>query len=207
MKICPVCGHQSDDLSTFCVDCGTKLNADEPIVEENPVAAEIPQPETQPTAQQGEYTQPNSGEYTAPTAPMQSDYNQQYNPNLYNPNGAYNQPNNGFNPAFGYNNQMPSYFQFKAYADKIKNAWICAIISIFFSLGCVGIVLAIVSLVSLNGAKLPPFPPSSPEEMALLEEANKKAKTAKILSIVTLGIFVGVMVISFFVGFFGAIMG
>ncbi len=225
MKICNVCGQQSDDLSTFCTNCGNKLEySGTPVQAEVEDSAEFtqlldentdpqtiyeqPQQFTQPQqfSQPQQFTQPQQFEqpqqFTQPqqfaqpqqfTQPQQfaqpQQYNQQYNPNM------------GF--AGGFQNQMPTFLAFKAYADKAKNLQLTGIFAIIFSLGCIGLACAISVLTGLKKLDRPAFPPSSPEEAAMLAKADKQVNTAKILSYITLGILVASFVIGFLIGFFG----
>lgn len=82
MKVCDKCSVANDDKAVFCTGCGavlqnnSEVNAEMPVISENPVTSEAP-------AQQAEFSQPNI-EYEQPnTAYVQ-------------PNTAYAQPQSPF---------------------------------------------------------------------------------------------------------------
>lgn len=144
--------------------------------------AQAPQ---QPTYQQPNY-QPQQPNYQ----PQQPVYQQP----------AYQaQPQYGFNPMGGYQVVLNQYV---SAANSIHTLSICAII---FSLGCLGVILALISNSKISS--LPYVAPESlgPNELYVYQAAQKKVQTAKTLNSVTFIILGLSFIIGFIVGFVGAL--
>ena len=94
------------------------------------------------------------------------------------------------------------YPQIKAFKEQVNKVYILSIIAIILSMG-IGFILAIISIVSMG--KIVPIQPeaiTSPFELAEYQAAERKLKTARILSGITLIIAGLTLIISFIAGIF-----
>ena len=177
--ICKTCGAEFDDSLLNCPVCSAPANA----------PAQAPQ---QPTYQQPAYQaqQPNY-------QPQQPNYQPQQP--VYQQPAYQAQPQYGFNPMGGYQVVLNQYV---SAANSIHTLSICAII---FSLGCLGIILALISISKISS--LPYVAPESlgPNELYIYQAAQKKVQTAKTLNSVTFIILGLSFIIGFIVGFVGAL--
>lgn len=136
MKVCDKCSVANDDKAVFCTGCGAVLpnnnevNAEMPVITENPVTSEVP-------AQQEEFSQPNT------------EYEQ--------PNTAYTQPQSPFVQPVGSQPAMPQmpYGQPYGYAPINENmlpedykpvtVWQYVGYSLLFSLPIIGFIMVLVT--------------------------------------------------------------
>lgn len=136
MKVCDKCSVANDDKAVFCTGCGAVLpnnnevNAEMPVITENPVTSEAP-------AQQEEFSQPNT------------EYEQ--------PNTAYTQPQSPFVQPIGSQPAMPQmpYGQPYGYVPFNENmlpedykpvtVWQYIGYSLLFSLPVIGIIMVLVT--------------------------------------------------------------
>ena len=129
--------------------------------------------------------------------------------NAYNGNNAY-----ANNNAYGNNNFYaggnpyatpgPSmdYMAIRQFSEKAKTIRNFGIIAAILMCG-VGIIFSIVIWVMMNGLTEPFVTTTNPYELAALESARKDLKLGKILSFLP----VGVLVLSFMIGFIGGLAG
>ena len=143
----------------FCPNCGNNIEdnlANCPICG-SPTAAQSQQPVQNP------YIQPAQNQQM-----FQHPYVNQYQPNPYN---------NGM-PGFAGN--FPAIQEFAEQAKSLRNYGIAAAILMFG----IGFIFSIYILVKAGKLKEPQLFNPTPDEIAQLEAAKKKLKTAKILAII-----------------------
>lgn len=178
--ICPNCGNVIADDSVICPVCRAQL----PARASSQYAQNDYRQDYQQNYQQG-YQQGYQQNY-------QQGYQQNYQQGYQQ---GYQQPGMG---AFSPNTAALN----RAYSDA-KTAFVLGILGIVLA-GGIGIILAIVCLVKSGGQVMIDPMSLNMQERAMLDEINKKKKTARILGFVGIGCFILAIIMGVLLGIFTA---